>query len=196
MNPLLTVLSPIKYRTPFHPNLAGILADPCHSPVPAVVAILGKKSRLGDVVLEEIIVRLIARQALAALDWEEGEEEERKQKAAKETAEGEEGAGGAGGAGGGEAGCLASSPGPAGRAETSTGVEFGVPAALRPLSWRLDFATRLAVSNANLRAVREVCFCWSCFLVLVSLKRFCHTSRDFPNRATSSLRFFAAIHPH
>ncbi|CAM9162471.1 unnamed protein product, partial [Scytosiphon promiscuus] len=32
---------------------------------------------------------------------------------------------------------------------------FGVPATLRPLSWRLDFATRLAVSNANLRAVYE-----------------------------------------
>lgn len=37
--------------------------------------------------------------------------------------------------------------------ETQTEGGFGVPEALRPLSWRLDFATRLVVSNANLREV-------------------------------------------
>lgn len=120
--------------------------------------------RLGDIVLEEIIVRLIARQALAALEWEEEEEEERRKEAKENADRGEDGSGkGLGSAA--PAGAGAGRRAEGGRRETATRGGFGVPAALRPLSWRLDFATRLAVSNANLRAVS----CWPWFSHAVPL---------------------------
>eukprot|EP00752_Nemacystus_decipiens_P014377 g12787.t1 len=100
---------------------------------------------LGDIVLEEIIVRLIARQALAALDREE---EEERQKRARGRSERE-------GVGSGEGVGAVASAGPTEGMETGAEGGFGVPEMFRPLSWRLDFAARLAVSNANLRAVYE-----------------------------------------
>lgn len=97
--------------------------------------------------MEEAIVRLVARRALSALDWEEKQHQEKlglqhggNEGESNRRNGGEEVEGTDTGAEDGNA---------------RSGGGFGVPATLRPLSWRLDFATRLAVSNANLRAVSE-----------------------------------------
>ncbi|CBN80091.1 hypothetical protein Esi_0031_0069 [Ectocarpus siliculosus] len=113
--------------------------------------------------MEEAIVRLVARRALSALDCEEERrrQQQQQQQQGREQ-KGQEGRGenqgtqragrGAEANRGGEAdSVLSSEPGGKGAADEG----FAVPASLRPLSWRLDFATRLAVSNANLRVVYE-----------------------------------------
>ncbi|CAN0150920.1 unnamed protein product [Ectocarpus sp. 12 AP-2014] len=123
---------------------------------------------LGDIVMEEAIVRLVARRALSALDCEEERRrQQQKQQQQQQQQQGRERKGQAGrgenqgthraGMGaeanrGGEADSVLSS-GAGGKGVADGG--FAVPASLRPLSWRLDFATRLAVSNANLRVVYE-----------------------------------------